>query len=116
MTGLESRPHSVHIAYAFEREVQPSVSHVDEHLLNRSVVVLRVNEFIAAELLGHFELVGVDIDANYPLSAFHLAAVSHSQSDGAQPPYGASASRFDVSRVERRTETCRYLKAKQLVL
>ena len=110
MTRLESGPHSVHIAYAFERIVQPSVSHVDEHLLNGSVVILGVNEFIAAKLLGHFELLGVHVDTYYTFSASHLAAMSNSQTNSTQTPYGTSASRLDVSRVECRPETGRYLK------
>ena len=50
MTALECGAHELHVADAFERVIHAAVSHVDDHLLNRLVVLLGIHEIGGAEL------------------------------------------------------------------
>ena len=74
------------------------------HLLDRLVVVLRVDAVCRAHLLGNLELCWVCVDCVDVCGALHLAAVDDGEADGAQAKDCARRALLDAGSVDGRAE------------
>jgi hypothetical protein len=59
-----SAAHHLDVADALEGEVDAAVGHLDDHLLDGLVVVVRVDAVGGAQLAGQLELALVDVDGD----------------------------------------------------
>src|SRR5690606_13301982 len=84
VAALERGAHQLHVADRLEGIVDAAVRHVDDHLLDRLVVVFRVHEVRRAELAGELLLVRVDVDRDDAARLSHRRALDHAQADAAQ--------------------------------
>src|SRR5690606_6783586 len=84
VAALERRAHEVDVADRFERVVDSAVRHVDDDLLNRLVVVLRIDEVRGAERARHLLLGGVDVDRDDASGFRHDGTLDAAQAHAAQ--------------------------------
>ncbi len=88
MAALQRRAHKLYIADALEAVIHAAVGHVDDHFLNRFVVILRIDKLMHAQLTGNTFLCRVDIDTNDAAGTGHLGADDGGQTDTAQTEDG----------------------------
>mmetsp|Transcript_14651 Transcript_14651/g.47054 ORF Transcript_14651/g.47054 Transcript_14651/m.47054 type:complete len:277 (-) Transcript_14651:274-1104(-) len=96
---LERGAHHVGVARRVERVVDPPLRHLDENLLDRLVVVLRVDAVRGAQLNRHAELVRVRVDGEDALGAAHLCPLDHREADGAEAKDSDACAALNVARV-----------------
>src|SRR5690606_15247924 len=68
---LQRGAHQLHVAHAFEAVVHATIGHLDDDLLDRLVVILRVDEIGGAQLLGDGELRRGEVDGDDAAGAPH---------------------------------------------
>src|SRR5690606_5967427 len=81
---LQRRAHHLDVADALEAVVHAPAGHLDDHLLDRLVVVLRVDALGRAHLRRQRELGRVGVDRDDPASLRLLRALGHRQADRAE--------------------------------
>src|SRR6478736_4169682 len=113
VAALERGAHDVDIAYALERKIHAAVGQVDDDLLDRLVVFLRIDEVGGAHGLGHFPLRRIQVDGDDARGLCHDGALDDRQSDAAHAEYGNRSSRPNLGRVEHRADAGRDAAAQQ---
>lgn len=84
--GLQARPHDIGVASAIKSVVVSKLgrAHLNQHLLDRLVVVLRIYALRAAQLLCDVILLGVRVNSNDFAAVHGLAALNHRQTHGSK--------------------------------
>lgn len=96
METYQSRSHESNISNAFKRIVHTAIGFFDEHLLNWLLMILGVDEFGASKLLGNFEFIIVDVNANDAASAGLFTSQDGSQANSTQSKDSTCATSFDL--------------------
>lgn len=104
MTALQGRAHQVDVAIAFEGGVHSAFGHFDDHVLDRSVVILGVDEIGSAQLPDNLEFARLDIDRNDSPGLGHGGADDRGQADAAQAEDRHAGALLHLCRVEHRTD------------
>ena len=104
VAALEGGAHQLGVAHALERVVDAAVGHIDDHLLDGLVELLRVDEVGAAELARHLLFTIVDVDADDARSLGHLGALDARQTDAAQPEHRHRRAGLDLGGVQNRAD------------
>src|SRR5690606_18177786 len=86
--ALERGAHHFDVADALEAVVHAPAGHLDDDLLDRLVMVLRVDAVGGAHLPRQLELGGVDVDGDDAAGLRLLRALDHRQADRAEPEHG----------------------------
>src|SRR5690554_4252890 len=105
VTALQRCAHQVYITYALEGVVHTAVGHLDDHFLNRLVMVLGVDKFGSTQLAGLVELVGVDVDSDDAFGTGHFRTDDRRQTDTTQTKDGDTGTRLDLGGIEYGTDS-----------
>src|SRR5690606_30059259 len=62
VAAFQRRAHDFHVADTFERVIHAAVSQFHDHFLDGAVVIQWIDAVGGAELLGHLEFLGIDIN------------------------------------------------------
>ena len=81
MTALERLAHDIDVTDTFKRIIDAAISHLDDNVLDRLVVVFGVNTIGCAEFFGQLEFVFVDIDTDDTAGFGHFCADDSSKAD-----------------------------------
>ena len=104
VAALQGRAHDVDVADALERVVDAAIGQVDDDVLDRVVVVGRVDEVRGAERAREVELGRVDVDGDDPAGLGHHRALDHGQADAAEAEHGHAGPGLDLRGVEHRAD------------
>ena len=99
MAALQRRAHHVDIADALEAEIHPAVGQFDNHILNRLIVVVRVDKVGCAHLFCQGELIRVGIDRQNPSGLRLHRALDHRETNAAQTKDRDAIPGLDLRRV-----------------
>ena len=113
VAALQRRTHQLHVADALKGIIDAAIGHLDDHLLNRLGVVLRVDEVGGAQFTRHVELGRVDIDGNDSRGLGHLGADDGCQADTAQAEDRHRGALADLGGVEHRADAGGHTTAEQ---
>src|SRR6185437_15610732 len=102
VAALQRGTHHVDVADALERIVDATVGEIDDHLLDRPVMILGIHEVARAHRLRHRPFVGIDVDADDAAGLRHHRALHHRQTDRAQAEHGDGGTRPHLGHVEHR--------------
>src|SRR5690606_8234128 len=86
--ALECGAHHLDVADALEAVVHAPAGHLHDHLLDRPVVVLRVDAFGRAHLLREFELGRIGVDGDDAAGPGLLRTLDHGKTNGAEAEHG----------------------------
>src|SRR5690606_13610417 len=103
VAALQRRAHDLHVADTLERVVHAAVGQLHDHFLDGTVVIQRVDAVGGAELLGHLEFLGIDVDADDAASLRLDRAQDGGQTHATQTEHGNRRARLDLRVVEYRT-------------
>ncbi len=96
---LQRGSHYVDVADAFEAVVHASVREIDDDVLDRGVVVIRIDQIGCAHLSRKLELGRVDVDADDPRRASLLCAEDACESNTSKAKDGHGVSRLHLRSV-----------------
>ena len=113
MTGLECRTHQFHVTHTFKGVVRAAIGHLDDHFLNRLVVVVGIDCISGAQLSGDIELAGIDVHADDSAGLGHLGADDGCQADAAETEDGHSRAFLNFGGVQNRADTGGHATAQQ---
>ncbi|MNG95414.1 hypothetical protein D3C79_544500 [compost metagenome] len=105
VAALQGRAHQVDVADALEREVHTAIGEVDDHFLDRTVVVFRVDAVGGTQLASNLELGRVDVDGDDPRCLGLDCADDRRQANAAQAENGHGVTGLDLGGVEHGTDT-----------
>ncbi len=113
VAAFQGSTHQLHVTDTFEGEVHATVGQVDNHFLDRAVVVFRVDAVGGAQLTGDLELGRVDVDGD-DARGLGLHRTDHCrQADAAEAEDGHGVTRLDLGGVEHGTDTGSHAAAQQ---
>ena len=81
VAALQSGAHGVDVTDALERIIDTTVSDIDNHLLNRLVVILWIDALSCTQLLSQFKLGWVGINCENASGANRLSGLDASKTD-----------------------------------
>ena len=113
VAALEGGAHDLDVADALERVVDATVRQIDDDLLDRVVVVGRVDEVRGAEGTREVELGRVDVDRDDPAGLRHHGPLDHGQADAAQAEDRDRGAGLNLGGVQHRADAGRDAAAQQ---
>src|SRR5688572_4040714 len=94
VAALQRRTHHIDVADAFEAEVDAAIGEFDDHVLDRFVVILRVDAVGRAHAAREFELARIGIDReDAPRLRLHRA-LDHRKANTAETEHGDAVARL----------------------
>ena len=91
MATLQRRTHHVNVADTLKAKVHATVGELNNHVLHRLIVIVRVDEIGRAHFTSQFEFLRIGINSqNTPGFCLHCA-LNHRQANTAQTKYGYKA-------------------------
>ena len=105
MAAFQRRAHHVNVTDTFETKVHAAIGKLDNHILNRFVVILRIDEIGRAHFTCQRKFFRIGINGqNTP--GFRLRrALNHRQANAAQTKYGDGITFFHFCGVMDRSDT-----------
>lgn len=104
VAALQRCTHHLDVADALEGEVDAAVGQLDDHLLNRFVVIVRVDAVGGAQLARQLELALVDVDGDDATSLGQTGADHRREADAPQPEDGDALTLFHLGGVHHGTD------------
>src|SRR5690606_14805106 len=111
--ALQRRAHHLDVADALEAVVHAPASHPDDHLLDRLVVVLRVDAVGGAEVARELELGRVGVDGDDAAGPGLAGTLDHCQADAAQAEHGHAVAGLHLGGVVHRADAGGHAAAEQ---
>ena len=104
MRGFQRGPHDMDVTDALERVVDAPPGHLDQHLLDRLVIVLGVDAVGRAELTCQLELRRVGVDRDDAACLGLTRALDRGETDAAQTEHGNRVTRLHLGGVVDRAD------------
>ncbi|VXA88758.1 conserved hypothetical protein [Aeromonas veronii] len=99
VAALQRRTHHLDVADALEGEVDAAIGQLDDHLLNRFVVIVRVDAVGGPQLAGQLELALVDVDGDDATGLGQTGTDHRREADAPQPEDGDALTLFHLGGV-----------------
>src|SRR5690554_5537814 len=113
MAALQRLTHDIDVANTLEGVIDPAVSHVDDHLLDRIGMILGIDEVGRTELTRQLEFIRVHVNRDDTAGLSHLRTLDHRQTDGPKAKHGNGRARLYLGRIENRPDTGGHAATKQ---
>ena len=104
VAAFQRGAHQLHVADALEGVVDAAIGQFDDDVLDRLVVVLRIDEVGGAQFPGDIELARVDVDRDDARGLGHLRPDDRCQADAAQAEDGNGSALFHLGGVQHGTD------------
>ena len=113
VTTLKRRTHHVDVADTFEAEVHAAIGELNDHILNRLIIIIRVNKIGRAHLFGEGEFFRVGINRQNAPGFRLYCALNDRQTNPAEAKHRHGIALFDLRGVVNGTDTGGHAAAQQ---
>ena len=105
VAALESRAHQLDIAHTLEGVVDATIGHVDQNILDRRIVLARIDAVGGSQLPRQFELRRVDVHSDDATGLRHHRSLDHRQAHPTEAEDRQGRARLDLGRVLNGSDT-----------